>query len=445
MAKNESVVFVCKSCGNEFPKWMGQCPTCHEWNTIVEATGLAKNSKTGRQGNRQSRIVKSIGLTEIGAKTLPRKSTGVKELDNVLGGGMVAGQVILLTGEPGIGKSTLLLQVATAKIQGNGSVLYVCGEESPEQIALRAKRLQVGTGGIQGSVILLPSTDVDVAVEAIEKGEFDIVVVDSIQMMTASEATGIAGSPSQVRESAMRLLTCAKEKGVAMFMVGHVTKDGDIAGPRILEHMVDTVLWFEGERSRALRMVRTIKNRFGSTDEVGVFRMTASGLVEVLNPSEYLLEERVKKVPGSVVSVVMEGTRPLLVEVQALTVPTQLPIPRRVATGVDFNRLQMLVAILTKKANLNLSATDVFVNVVGGFKVTDPGLDLAVSLAIASAYRDKPMADNVAAVGEVGLMGEVRKVADLEKRIKEAKKLGYKVASAVPGKMVGEAVKRLIA
>ncbi len=498
MKARDNSVFVCKECGNESAKWMGQCPSCQTWNSMVEAPGVGKNPKSKYQisnkfQNPNAKTV-AVRLEDVKVETGRRMSTGISELDMVLGGGIVGGQAILVAGEPGIGKSTLLLQVAAqatdesayfakaskgkqksnlstsplpsleaakgvARLRGasKSQILYVCGEESAGQIAIRAKRLEIekekGTEGI----LVLSETDIDATLDWIDKSpsyavgyggasksQIELVIVDSIQTMTTNDLPGTAGSVGQVRECALRLVTMAKETGIPVFIVGHVTKDGDIAGPRILEHMVDTVLWFEGERSQALRLVRTIKNRFGPTDEVGVFRMTDKGLIEVANPSEYLLAERVKNVPGSVVSIAMEGTRPMLVEVQALTVATQLPVPRRVATGIDFNRLQMLVAILTRRAGIDLSGVDVFVNVAGGVKVSDPALDLAVCLAIASSYRDKAVDPTVAAVGEVGLMGEVRKVGDLDRRVKEAKKLGYRVASAESGREVRAAVGKLV-
>lgn len=453
--------FVCQQCGNESLKWMGKCPNCGAWNSMVETRKITGKIRQTSSPNVQSKQIKPIGLNEVKAEKYARISTGMNELDMVLGGGVVPGQAILVAGEPGIGKSTLLLQIA-AKIRNSKfetksdamqvnaryqmTVLYVCGEESPEQVAMRSQRLKVENKG----TMLLAVTDVDVVIETLQSvsesrvSDIELLIIDSIQTMTTADLDGSAGSVGQVRETALRLISSAKALGIPLFIVGHVTKEGTIAGPRVLEHMVDTVLWFEGERSTALRTIRTIKNRFGATDEVAVLRMSEKGLMEVANPSEFLLEERVREVPGSVVSVVMEGSRPLLVEIQALTVASQSPVPRRVATGIDFNRLQMMVAILQRRANLNLGAMDVFVNVVGGMRVQDPALDMAICLAIASSYLDKPVASNLAAVGEVGLMGEVRKVTNLDKRIKEAKKLGYHVASAESGKLIGGAVKKLV-
>ena len=399
-------------------------------------------------------------LQDIKIDEKKRLKTGEAELDNVLGGGLVGGMVILVAGEPGIGKSTLLTQVALrmgshlaladARAKNDlSSVLYVCGEESATQVALRVGRIGSHPSrptGHKGNdpFLLLESTDVDEIVNKIEEIKPELVIVDSIQTMTTTDLTGAAGGVGQVRAAAARIAHSAKRLGVPIFMIGHVTKDGTVAGPAVLMHIVDTVLWFEGERGQPLRLVRAIKNRFGPTDEVGVFEMGESGLTGVDNPSKLLLAERVKDVPGSVVSVVLEGTRPMLVEIQALVVPSQLAVPRRVATGVDFARLQMLVAVLMKRAGLHLGDQDIFINVTGGVKLADRGIDLAICLAVASSFLNKFVAADVAAVGEVGLLGEVRKVGGLEKRVKEAKKLGYRVASAESGRSVNAAIKKLL-
>lgn len=376
-------------------------------------------------------------LQDIKIDENKRQKTGESELDGVLGGGLVSGMVVLVAGEPGIGKSTLLLQVA---MKSKGSVLYICGEESASQVALRARRL----GKTSTNVSLLETNDVDGAIDKIKESKPSLVMVDSIQSMTTSDLTGGAGSVGQVRECSCRLSIISKQLGMPIFIVGQVTKDGNIAGPRVLEHLVDTVLWFEGDRSSNLRLVRAIKNRFGATDEVGVFEMNETGLIGISDPSKLLLAQRVTKVPGSVVSVILEGKRPLLVEIQALTTSTSLSIPRRVVTGIDTNRLQMLVAVLTRRAGLHLGDQDIFVNVTGGIKLADRGVDLAICLAIASSFLNKPMPSDVACVGEVGLLGEVRKISSLEKRIKEAKKLGYRVASAESGKSVSSAIEKLL-
>ncbi len=433
MAKNRSQ-FVCQQCGYSQSQWAGRCPSCDTWNSLVETVVLEKS--LARKATRRVAGGQIFKLSEIKIDEKQRVKTGEAELDSVLGGGLVPGMVVLLAGEPGIGKSTLLLQVALRRKE---ITLYVCGEESTGQVALRARRI-----GGKGEVELLESTDADEIVARMEETRPDVVVVDSIQTLTTADLTGTAGSVGQVRECAQRIAIGAKHLGIPTFMVGHVTKEGTIAGPRVLEHVVDTVLWFEGERSQSLRLVRAVKNRFGPTDEVGIFGMTDGGLVGIDNPSKMLLAERVRDVPGSVVSVLLEGTRPMLVEIQALVVPTQLAIPRRIATGVDMARLQMLVAVLTRRANLHLEGVDIFVNVTGGVKLADRGTDLAICLAIASSFLNKSVAADVAAVGEVGLLGEVRKVGGLEKRVKEAKKLGYRVASAESGKSVAAAIKKLL-
>jgi DNA repair protein RadA/Sms len=433
MAKLKSQ-YVCSSCGYAQSQWAGRCPNCNEWNTLVETV----TSETQGRTRRSLDGGKVYKLSEIKISEGQRIKTGEDELDNVLGGGLVPGMVVLVAGEPGIGKSTLLTQVA---LNSSKNVLYVCGEESPSQVALRIRRLGSGGGT---NLSLLESSNTDDVVERINLDKPGLVIVDSIQSMTTGDLTGTAGSVGQVRESADRLSDACKRAGVPLFIVGHVTKEGNIAGPRVLEHLVDTVLWFEGDRGQELRLVRAVKNRFGPTDEVGVFEMTEKGLVGVSNPSQLFLAERVKDVPGSVVSVVMEGKRPLMVEIQALVVPTQAPVARRVATGIDFARLQMLVAVLIARAGVHISDLDVFVNVTGGIKLADRGVDLAICLAIASAFLNRGLPADVAAVGEVGLLGEVRKVQQLEQRVKEAKKMGYRVASAESGKSVAAAVKKLL-
>lgn len=428
MAKNRST-YVCQQCGYAQSQWAGKCPNCEAWNSLVE-TISETNSKP--QMVNKSKIYK---LSEISIDESRRAKTGEAELDGVLGGGLVPGMVVLVAGEPGIGKSTLLTQVAT----NLSNVLYVTGEESVGQVALRVRRL-----GRKGDLSLLEATNVDEIVAKIETEKPLLVIVDSIQTLRTEDLAGVAGSVGQVRECTQRLVTSVKRLGIPLFLVGHVTKDGAIAGPRVLEHVVDTVLWFEGERSQSLRIVRAIKNRFGPTDEVGVFEMAETGLVSLSDPSTTLLAERVKEVPGSVISVVLEGKRPLLVEIQALTVQSGLAVPRRVATGVDFARMQMLVAVLMKRAGLHLEGVDIYVNVTGGIRLADRGIDLAICLAIASSFLNKSLAANVAAVGEVGLLGEVRKVTSLDRRVKEAKKMGFRVAWAESGKDVASAIQRLL-
>ena len=422
--------FVCQQCGYSQSQWAGKCPSCETWNSMVETSFVETQSS-----KRNVQSAKIIKLSEVKATDGKRMKTGEGELDSVLGGGLVAGMVVLVAGEPGIGKSTLLTQVAMNLKQ----VMYVCGEESASQVALRVRRMEK-----KGDLSLLESNDVDEIVAKIEETKPGLVIVDSIQTLTTEDLTGVAGSVGQVREATQRLASISKRLGIPVFIVGHVTKEGTIAGPRVLEHIVDTVLWFEGERSQALRLIRAVKNRFGPTDEVGVFEMTEKGLVGVDNPSKMLLAERVKDVPGSVISVVLEGTRPMLVEIQALTAASQLAVPRRVATGIDMARLQMLVAVLSRRVGLSLGDMDIFVNVTGGIRLADRGIDLAICLAIASSFLNKKLSSDVAAVGEVGLLGEVRKIGGLDKRIKEAKKLGYRVASAESGKSVSMAIKKLL-
>ena len=437
---------MCQQCGYSQSQWSGRCPECNAWNSLVETALQVQSSKLKVQN--EGRIFK---LSDIKIDEAGRVKTGETELDNVLGGGMVAGMVVLVAGEPGIGKSTLMTQVA---LNSYGAVLYVCGEESAAQVAIRVKRLSGSTspsrppspkiGEGKGEAFLFESNDVDEVVQKFEGEKPGLVIVDSIQTLTTADLAGTAGSVGQVRECAQRLTAVAKRAGIPIFIVGHVTKEGNIAGPRVLEHIVDTVVWFEGERGQPLRLVRTVKNRFGGTDEVGVFEMTDKGLVGVTDPSRMLLSERVEEVPGSVVSVVMEGKRPILAEIQALAVPTQSPVPRRVATGIDYARMQTLVAVLTARAGLRLESHDIYVNVTGGIRLADRGVDLAICLAIASAFLNRNLSGKIAAVGEVGLLGEVRKVLGLERRVKEAKKLGYSVASAESGKSVAAAIKKLL-
>ncbi len=418
MAKQVSR-FVCQNCGVEHPKWSGQCSGCQQWNSLVE-TVVAVKKKTSFGGGAQGK--QPVRLSQVKGKQADRQKTGIGELDRVLGGGMVGGSVVFLAGEPGIGKSTLLTQLA---LEIEREVLYVCGEESPEQIKLRVNRL--GKRGVGEKLSFLAETNVDeviVSVQGMSKKP-SLVIVDSIQTMMTEDLSGMAGSVGQVRECAYRLLNMAKKLHVPVFLVGHVTKVGTIAGPKVLEHLVDTVLYLEGDKKHQFRILRAQKNRFGSVDEVGVFLMDDKGLTEVKNPSDLFLEERQKGVAGSCVVATMEGTRPVLVEVQGLVVPSQLAVPRRVGTGVDQRRLQLLVAVLSKRCRLPLGHMDVYVNVAGGLRLNEPAVDLGVCLAVASSLKNKPLPTRVAVVGEVGLLGEIRKVSFLDKRIREAKKLGY--------------------
>ncbi len=417
--------------------WLGKCPQCGTWNSLVETVvSTTKNeerkAKSGRLG------VKPIKLSDIKQIVTQRISTKISELDRVLGGGLVTGQVVLIAGEPGIGKSTLLTQLAN----NLDKVLYVCGEESASQVKVRADRLGIKKTTIQ----LLEETDIDTVVEAILSGSsnYASVIIDSIQTMTTSDLSGMAGSVGQVRECAFRLLKAAKEKGMPLFLVGHVTKEGTVAGPAVLAHIVDTVLWFEGDKTLTTRILRAVKNRFGPTDEVGVFEMEDRGLMPIDNIEKTFLNKDTPGVSGSVVTSVMQGTRPLLVEIQALVVSTKLVIPRRIAQGIDPSRLQLLIAVLTRRCGLPLGDMDVFVNVAGGLKVTEPASDLAICLAVASSYFDKPINSKTIAVGEVGLLGEIREVVAQDKRLKEAKRMGFSIpVSSKEFKFVSLALKSI--
>jgi DNA repair protein RadA/Sms len=410
-------IYVCQQCGAQSLKWVGRCPDCGEWNSMVETV-------ESREVSPPSSIVprsKPQRLAEIPAEGFQRIAVPVSEFSRVLGGGIVPGSMVLIAGDPGIGKSTLLLQVTAAVSESLGRVLYVSGEESAPQMKSRAERLGISPDGLY----LLTETDMDVILDHIHELAPELVVVDSIQTVYVPDLTSSAGNISQVRESASRLTHLAKGEGVPVFIVGHVTKEGAIAGPRVLEHMVDTVLYLEGERFHSYRLLRCVKNRFGSTDEVGVFEMSGQGMLEVSNPSEAFLSER-SGGTGSAIAVTLEGTRPLLVEIQALTSTTSFGLPRRTANGIDFNRLLLLVAVLSKRMGMRLHDQDVFVNVVGGLRIREPAVDLSVAVAIASSVRDKPVADDLAIVGEIGLSGELRSVSQASKRLSEATRLGFK-------------------
>jgi DNA repair protein RadA/Sms len=423
-----SVVYECSECGAQFPKWAGKCEECGKWNTLVESVMTTRNVQTNKRTNAQigSKLQK---LEEIESGSVERRQTGIGELDRVLGGGLVPGEVVLMIGEPGIGKSTILTQLALRQSQGK-QVVYVCGEESPGQVKLRIERLHsrsVGAlhSGSVGSLQMLAETDVDMIIASIDKLDLSLVIIDSVQTLYSAELPGTAGSISQIRECTARLIGYAKSHNVPVILVGHVTKDGEMAGPKVLEHMVDAVLELTGDRYYDLRLLRTQKNRFGATDEVGVFQMVEAGLSEVKNPSEFFLAEREEGAVGSAVAVVMEGTRPVLLEVQALVVDSELPVPRRVSQGVDVRRVQILLGVLAKYARLPIGTKDVFVKVTGGMNVKEPAIDLAICLAVASSTVGKALPKNAVAIGEVGLLGEIRSVSWGEKRAKEATKLGY--------------------
>lgn len=428
MAKAKGTAFFCKECGYESAKWLGQCPGCREWNTFVEepvgkAEPAAKRGigarAEGTPGN--SLKVKPSRLSEIQLDEQDRMRTGYEELDRVLGGGVVKGSLVLVGGDPGIGKSTLLLQVCRNLAASGRKVLYISGEESLKQIKLRANRI----GEVTGELLFLCETSLDVIEGAIGEEKPDVVIIDSIQTMFREEISSAPGSVSQVRESTNLLLQIAKGSGIAIFIVGHVTKEGVVAGPRVLEHMVDTVLYFEGERSASYRIIRGVKNRFGSTNEIGVFEMVESGLAEVKNPSEYMLSGRPEDASGAVVACSMEGTRPMLLEVQALITPTAFGMPRRTAAGTDYNRVNLLMAVLEKRCHYDLSHYDAYVNITGGLRMNEPALDLAIIMAIVSSMKDRAVNPKTIIFGEVGLSGEVRAVSMAQQRVNEAKKLGF--------------------
>ena len=420
MLKNKKTVYFCQECGYESAKWMGQCPGCKAWNTFVEETVSAKKPASGTTGRTEKRqepvILRDISLSED-----ERQTTKIGELDRVLGGGIVPGSLVLVGGDPGIGKSTLLLQVCRNLAERQVSVLYISGEESLRQIKLRANRI----GEFSDKLQLLCETNLEVIREVIQLKKPEVVVIDSIQTMFHEDVSSAPGSVSQVRESTNILMQIAKGMGVSIFIVGHVTKEGNVAGPRVLEHMVDTVLYFEGDRHASYRILRAVKNRFGSTNEIGVFEMCGTGLEEVKNPSEFLLNGRPEDASGSVVACSMEGTRPILVEIQALVCQSNFGIPRRTAVGTDFNRVNLLMAVLEKKVGIHLGSSDAYVNIAGGMKMTEPAIDLGICLAVVSSCKDIVIPDNVMVFGEVGLSGEIRAVSMAGQRVQEAKKLGF--------------------
>lgn len=420
MAKARSTIFFCQNCGYESPRWLGQCPGCREWNTFAEEPAPAAKKSAGRAAVPSAVRAVPQKLSEVALDEKSRISTGSGELDRVLGGGIVAGSLVLVGGDPGIGKSTLLLQVCH-HLAKEHRVLYISGEESAQQIKMRSQRL----GRSEGELGILCETNLEAIVELLEREQPEIVVVDSIQTMYSENVASAPGSVSQVRESTGVFLRVAKGMGITVFLVGHVTKEGAVAGPRVLEHMVDAVLYFEGDRHAAYRILRGVKNRFGSTNEIGVFEMRDRGLTEVANPSEYMLNGKLKDASGSVVSCSMEGTRPVLVEIQALVCKTNLPMPRRTTAGTDFNRVNLLLAVLEKRAGLHLSACDVYVNIAGGIRMTEPAMDLGLALAVASSYRDIAVDPGTIAFGEVGLSGELRAVSMAQQRVREAAKLGF--------------------
>ena len=447
MATKSKTVFVCGECGYETPKWVGKCPGCGEWNTMVEDVRLPQKAAVSA-APRPAHTFSAMPLSQINAADEHRFVTGISELDRVLGGGIVKGSVILLSGDPGIGKSTILLQVCNA-LQGDIKILYVSGEESAIQIKLRAKRIGVESDAVS----VMTETDVQTVCEYINSARPDLVMIDSIQTMQHPDISSSPGSIVQVRESANLLLRTGKSLDIPIFIVGHVNKGGDIAGPKVMEHIVDTVLYFEGERNQSYRILRAIKNRFGSTNEIGVFEMTETGLAEVENPSAMMLSGRMSDVSGGCITCIIEGTRPILAEVQGLVVATGFGNARRTAAGFDYNRLNLLLAVLEKRLGLMFSNLDTYINIVGGIRLDEPAADLAVAMALVSGLRDIPIDENTIAFGEIGLSGELRSVPRAQARVNEAERMGFtrcilptaclKQINSAPGgiKLIG--VKRL--
>lgn len=433
-------LYICQQCGYSQTGWSGKCPECGSWNSLVETVGQSTKNKEQRTSKTKS---EPLTLSSIPMKATSRISTKITELDRVLGGGLVLGQVILIAGEPGIGKSTLLLQL----INSSGG-LYVSGEESASQIKIRADRLGIKNRNIQ----ILEETDIDNILENVEsltttdKKSLTILIIDSIQTMFTSDLSGMSGSVGQVRECAYRLVRLAKEKNLPVFIVGHVTKQGSVAGPSVLMHIVDTVLWFEGDKSLTFRLLRAVKNRFGPTDEVGIFTMEDKGLISMNDPEKLFLTAGRKTVAGSATTSILEGTRPMMIEIESLVVPTRLAFPKRISQGVDVRRLELLLAVLIRRCGIPLSDYDVFVNIAGGISMkNDPSADLAISLSVASAFFDKPLPKNTIAIGEVGLLGDVREVVQEDKRIKEARRMGYvNIVNSKQARYLFEAIKKYL-
>ncbi len=428
--KKNKTLFSCQGCGYQSPKWLGRCPDCGQWDSFAEEMTASAISAGPMRGINSLKSV-PVPIDSVDLVDQERLSTRIVEFDRVLGGGLVAGSLVLIGGDPGIGKSTLMLQALHGMAAQGRKVLYVSGEESIQQLRLRSQRLAVSAP----QLLVVSEIDLDLILNMVAEHKPDVLVIDSIQTMYSSDLTSAPGSVSQVRESAMRLMLNAKKSGVPTFLVGHVTKDGSIAGPKILEHMVDTVLYFEGDRNHVFRILRTVKNRFGATNEIGVFEMQAGGLIEVPNPSAVFLSERPDNAPGSVVTASLEGTRPILVELQALASSTQLGTPRRTVLGLDPHRVALLVAVMDKKLGLHLSSHDIFMNVAGGVKIDEPAVDLGVLAAIASSFLDKPVANHTLVLGEVGLAGEVRAISNVETRLVEARKMGFRRVLAPAGNL----------
>ena len=414
---------VCQSCGYENPKWLGKCPECMKWNTFVEEI----EDKSSKSNHRETFVIdkssqKPVNINSITIKHEERFSSGINELNRVLGGGIVRGSLVLVGGDPGIGKSTLLLQVSESVAQSGKKVLYISGEESESQIKMRAERLNAKSENL----FIMAENNLNIIEHNLEGFDPDLIILDSIQTVFTPDIASAPGTVSQIKEGTSRFMRISKKMGISTFVVGHVTKEGALAGPKIMEHMVDTVLYFEGERYNTYRLIRAVKNRFGSTNELGVFEMSEKGLQELENPSKALISEKPENASGSVIVSTVEGTRPMLLELQALVSPTSFGIPRRTATGIDFNRVNLLLAVLEKRAGMQIQNQDVYLNIVGGIKINEPSMDLGVILAVASGFRNIPISGEVAVTGEVGLTGEIRGVSYIEKRISECRKLGFK-------------------
>lgn len=415
--------YVCQSCGYENPKWLGKCPECMKWNTFVEEI----EDKSSKGNHRETFVIdkssqKPVNINSITIKHEERFSSGINELNRVLGGGIVRGSLVLVGGDPGIGKSTLLLQVSESVAQSGKKVLYISGEESESQIKMRAERLNAKSENL----FIMAENNLNIIEHNLEGFDPDLIILDSIQTVFTPDIASAPGTVSQIKEGTSRFMRISKKMGISTFVVGHVTKEGSLAGPKIMEHMVDTVLYFEGERYNTYRLIRAVKNRFGSTNELGVFEMSEKGLQELENPSKALIAEKPENASGSVIVSTVEGTRPMLLELQALVSPTSFGIPRRTATGIDFNRVNLLLAVLEKRAGMQIQNQDVYLNIVGGIKINEPSMDLGVILAVASGFRNIPISGEVAVTGEVGLTGEIRGVSYIEKRISECRKLGFK-------------------
>ena len=426
-------VYICTECGYQSAKWLGKCPSCSEWNTLEEQ--IISDEKKGKSSPTpySGKSSPAVQLNKLEAPEYMRIKTGTEELDRVLGGGLVSGSVVLISGEPGIGKSTLLMQICGNIANKGKKILYVSGEESPSQLKMRANRLGIDSD----SLFIQTETNLDAIVEEIKRIAPDIVIADSVQTIYSESSSSMPGSVNQVKEASSRFISIAKNEGISIFLVGHVNKDGGIAGPKVLEHMVDAVLHFEGEREHAYRIIRSVKNRFGSTNEIGVFEMTSEGLNEVPNPSEALMSGRPKNVSGNCAVCVIEGTRPLIAEIQALTSTTVFPSPKRSSNGFDYNLLYLLLAVLEKRLGLRFSSYDTYINVIGGLRLCDTAADLATALSLVSCLKDKPLPDDLIAIGEIGLAGECRAVAAADQRVREAERLGFSRV-LVPYRNVGK-------